>query len=107
MKKINCFDNINVNEKGITVLENDIEIFIQFEECAKNYAKEKSMQESKCVALRDITKCTYVFYTSPKTILVFRGSFLKYLRYGKSATDKFIGLQKKIEEYGYISYDLS
>lgn len=107
MNIISCFDNVTVNEIGVTITENEIKTCIKFNECARNYAKEKSIQESKCVALRDITKCTFVFYTSPKTVLIFRGGFLKYLRCGKTATDKFIELQKKIEKYGYVSYDLS
>lgn len=107
MNKINCFDNLIVNEAGITVIENSVKTFIAFDECAINYAKEKSIQESKCVALRDITKCEFVFFTSPKTVLVFKGGFLKYIRCKKTAIDKFIDLQRKIEEYGYTSYDLS
>ncbi len=107
MKRISCFNNVTVNEIGVTIIENGIKTCIRFNECAKNYAKEKSIQESKCVALRDITKCTFVFYTSPKTILIFKGGVLKYLRCGKTATDKFISLQKEIEKYGYTSYDLS
>lgn len=107
MNRISCFDNVTVNETGVTIIENGIETCIRFNECARNYAKEKSIKDSKCVALRDIMKCEYVFYTSPKTVLIFRGGFLKYLKCGKTATDKFMELQKEIENYGYVSYDLS
>ena len=80
---------------------------INFEECAKNYAKENSLENSRCVATRDITKLTFTFYTQPKIGLVFKKHFFKDLVSGKSAVSKFLELQKAINKYGFTSYDLS
>ena len=43
----------------------------------------------------------------PQTIIIFKRNFLKALIVGKSATGKFLELQKAIIENGYTSYDLS
>ena len=52
---------------------------INFEECAKNYDKENSLENSRCVATRDITKPAFTFYTLPKTVVVFKKRFFKDL----------------------------
>lgn len=97
MKRISCYDNVTVNEIGVTIIENGIKTCIRFNECANNYAKEKSIQESKCVALRDITKRTFVFYTSPKTILIFKASVLKYLRCQKRQRINLLACRRKLK----------
>ena len=98
---------VSVDQWGIKVKNKKTEVFITFEECAKNYANEKLIEESKCVATRDITRLTFTFYTSPKIKLIFRKQFFKDILSGKTATGKFIDLQNEINKYGYTSYDLS
>lgn len=107
MSNITCFEVVNINDSGITVKSGKTNIKICFDECAKNYAEEKSLKNSRCVAARDITKLTFTFYTDPKISVVFKKHFLKDLFSEKSAVNKFIELQKAINKYGYTSYDLS
>lgn len=107
MKIITCYNIIDVSEKGIVLghPKNNINIF--FDDCAKNYAKEKGVKSSKCVATRNIATLSFTFYTQPKTKVVFKKCFIKNLISGKSAVRKFFDLQKAIVGAGYTSYDLS
>lgn len=98
---------VSINGSEITIKNEKTDIKIRFEECAKNYADENSLKNSKCVATRDITKLTFTFYTSPKIDVVFKRRFFKDLFSGKSAVRKFLNLQKAINQCGYTSYDLS
>ena len=103
MSNIICFEIVNINSLGITVKSGKTDIKICFDECAKNYANENSLENSRCVA----TKLTFTFYTQPKIRVVFKKHFFKDLVSGKSAVSKFLELQKAINKYGYTSYDLS
>ena len=107
MSNIICFEIVNINSSGITVKSGKTDIKICFDECAKNYANENSLENNKCVATRDITKLTFTFYTQPKIRVIFKKHFFKDLVSGKSAVSKFLKLQKAINKYGYTSYDLS
>lgn len=107
MSNIICFEIVNINSSGITVKSGKTDIKICFDECAKNYANENSLENSRCVATRDITKLTFTFYTHPKIKVVFKKHFFKDLFSGRSAVSKFLELQKAINKYGYTSYDLS
>lgn len=107
MNDINCFELVDINETGIIVKSGKTIINISFDECAKNYADERSIEASRCIATRDITELTFTFYTRPKIRVVFKKHFIKDLLPGKSAVSKFLKLQKAINRYGYNSYDLS
>ena len=107
MNEIVFSELVSVDQFGIKVKNKKTEVFINFEECAKNYANEKLVEESKCVATRDITRLTFTFYTFPKIKLIFRKHFFKDVLGGKTATGKFMDLQNEINRYGYTSYDLS
>ncbi len=107
MSSIVYVETVNINSLGITVKSRKTDIEIRFDECAENYAKENSLENSRCVATRDITKLAFTFYTHPKIIVVFKKRFFKDLLLGKSAVSKFFELQKEINKYGYTSYDLS
>lgn len=102
-----CDELLDVSSSGLTIKCNNSDMFISFEECAKNYANEKFLENSSCIATRDITKLTFTFYTQPKIRVVFKNYFFKDLFSGKSAVSKFLELQKAINKYGYTSYDLS
>ena len=104
MSNIICFEIVNINSLGITVKSGKTDIKICFDECAKN---ENSLENSRCVATRDITKLTFTFYTQPKIRVIFKKHFFKDLVSGKSAVSKFLELQRAINKYGYTSYDLS
>ena len=107
MGNIVCFEIVNINSLGITAKRGKTDIKICFNECVKNYANENSLENSRCVAIRDITKLTFTFYTQPKIRVVFKKHFFKDLFSGKSAVSKFLDLQNAINKYGYTSYDLS
>ncbi len=107
MNNIICFEIVNINSSGITVKSGKTDIKIRFDECAKNYANENFLENSRCVATRDITKLTFTFYTQPKIRVIFKKHFFKDLVSGRSAFSKFLELQKAINKYGYTSYDLS
>lgn len=107
MNEIICSEIIDINSSGFILKHKKTSVFISFDECSRNYANEKSVEMSKCVATRDITKLTFTFYTNPKTEIVFKKNFLKDLFSGKSAVGKFLDLEKIINKYGYTSYDLS
>ena len=72
MSNIICFEIVNINSTGITAKNGKTDIKICFEECAKNYANENALADSRCVATRDITKLIFTFYTHPKIELVFK-----------------------------------
>ena len=65
-------DMAEIGPAGITVKSGGTDVVIRFEECARNYAREKALQTSRCVAERDITRLTFVFYTEPKLRAVFK-----------------------------------
>lgn len=107
MSNIICFEIVHINSSGITVKSGKTDIKICFEECVKNYANENSLENSRCVATRDITKRTFTFYTQPKISVVFKKHFFKDLFSAKPAVRRFLELQKEINKCGYTCYDLS
>lgn len=107
MKTIICRNIIGVTKEGLTLESAKEKIYISFEDCAKNFFLEHGDEYQKCVATRDVTTLSFTFYTTPKTNVVFKSSFIKNLFVGKSAVHKFLDLQKAIVEVGYTSYDLS
>lgn len=107
MNDIVCFEMMEMNHAGLTLKHKSANVFINFAQCAENFANEKALEINNCVATRDITKLTFTFYTNPKIKMVFKKNFLKALFSGKSAVRKFLDLQKAMNSFGYTSYDLS
>ena len=106
MNNVIFYKVIDATKEGIT-LESDIKrIYIDFNDCAKNYSLEKG-KKCNCVADRDITSLSFTFYTNPKTNVVFKIKKTKKLVSGKSSIRAFLDMQKAIVEAGYTSYDLS
>ena len=106
MNNVICHKVIDVTKEGITLESDGEKIYIDFDDCVKNFSLEKG-KVCKCVATRDITTLSFTFYSQPKTNVVFKRNFFKELMAGKSAASKFLDLQKAIVEAGYTSYDLS
>ena len=106
MYNIICHNVIDVTKEGITLESGREKIYINFDDCIKNFSLEKGKEFCKCVATRDITTLSFTFYTQPKTNVVFKRSF-KDLITGKTAKSKFFAMQKAIAKVGYTSYDLS
>lgn len=102
-----CDEILDIDSSGLTIKCNNTDIFISFDECVKNYADENSLENSRCVATRDITNLVFTFYTQPKIRVVFKKHFFKDLISGKSAVSKFLELQKAVGKYGYTGCDLS
>lgn len=102
-----CCDVIPVGREEILLISRNMDIHIRLEECAKNYAREHSIQMSRCVAERDITHLSFTFYTIPKTRIAFKPHTLKGLIGKKSGISRFIELQELINQCGYSSYDIS
>ncbi len=107
MNEIFYIELVDVNQSGLTIKSESTDIYISFEECSKNYANENSLESSKCIATRDITKLTFTFYTNEKIRVVFKKNFFRDFFSRKSAVNKFLELQKTINNCGYVSYDLS
>lgn len=107
MNGIICHNIIDITKEGIMLESQKERIYVCFDKCAKNFSLEKGNEYSRCVATRDVTTLSFVFYTQPKTKVVFKKCFLKDLITGKSAVSKFFDLQKAIVEAGYTSYDLT
>lgn len=84
--------------------------FINFRECAYNFSSING-GSGKCVAERDITGSNpyFAFYTAPKTTHVFflrKGKICEFFS-RKNTEKRFRILKKKIESYGFSTYDLS
>ena len=107
MNNIICHNIIDVTREGIMLESAREKIYIDFNDCVKNFSLEKGSDFCKCVATRDITTLSFTFYTHPKINVVFKRSFFKDLIAGKSAASKFLDMQKAIVAVGYTSYDLS
>lgn len=107
MNNIICDNVIDITRKGMTIESAKEKLYINFDDCARNFSLEKGKEFCKCVATRDVTTLSFTFYTQPKTNIVFKRNFLKELITGKSAVSKFFDMQKAIIAVGYTSYDLS
>ncbi len=82
--------------------------FINFRECAYNWQQVKG-GKGTCIAERDITGSnpSFTFYTAPKTTHIFflPKSKIKELFSKRNTFQRFHDLKKKIESFGYRTYD--
>ena len=83
--------------------------FIDFNECADTYMKAHATNESKCIGERDITDSSFTFYTLPKPTMI---RFIEKGRFAelfakKNTRQRIYELQKKINEFGYKTFDMS
>ena len=102
-----CYKILGGNREGVTLKRKGGTVFINFLECAENYAREHSLKESRCVADRDAAGGTFTFFTNPKVKVVFPKGILAWLFTGKSAYRQFCSLQNLILTCGFTSYDRS
>ena len=107
MNNLIFYNYTDLNNIGIVFESNNQKHFVRFEECARNYAIEKGVKSSTCVASRDIQTLTFVFHTNPKTILIFKKMSIKNILRCKSAASRFRSLQKAITNAGYTTFDMS
>ncbi len=97
----------DITPKGI-LLKNHI--LIEFEVCIKNYKEVNGLEkDTLCVGERNITDLSFMFYTSPKPVIII---FIKRNKiselFSKNNTyQRFHDLQKKIIQCGYRTFDMS
>ena len=106
MEDIICYKLLEVDDVGVTLSYKSKQIRVIFEECTKNYAEENSIESSKCVADRDIRNRLFIFYTIPKTKVIFGKVGLARI-FRRASLKSFLSLQRAISQYGYTSFDLS
>lgn len=82
------------------------EVVIPLNECARNYSVENNIN-SLCVATRDITNLSFVFYMNPKITVVLKKNWFRRLFTGRSAIKLFLDIERAITELGYTSFDLT
>ena len=84
---------------------------IDFEECAKNFAKKYPISSNRCIGERNTQKGYFLLFTSGlQTKIVFRKAFVfsfqNYLLHG-TKQQRFLQLQKLIAQTKYTTYDLT
>ena len=81
--------------------------FLLLKDCITPGNAQHGRNSHKGVGTRDITKLTYTFYSTPPIRIVFAKGILSYIRTGKTATQRFLQIQKELNSLGYHTYDLS
>ena len=101
------YDIINITSKGIALKNGAL---INFDECTKKYKETHALGENiLCVGERDITDLSFMFYSSPKPIMIkfVENNKIIELFSKRNTHQRFHDLQKRIIEYGYRTYDMS
>ena len=85
---------------------------IDFDVCATNYKAEHESSSGNCIGERKMDKYCFVFYTSGiKTKIVFKkmhvSNLFRYHLLSGSKANRFLHLQKLIDETRHTTYDLS
>ena len=85
---------------------------IDFAVCATNYKIEHESESDNCIGKRKMDENYFIFYTSGiKTKIVFKrmfvGNFFQYHLLIGSTANRFLKLQKLINETRYTTLDLS
>ena len=85
---------------------------IDFDVCATNFKAEHESSSGNCIGERNMEEGYFVFYTSCiKTKIVFKkmhvGNLFRYHLLSGSKTNRFLKLQKLINETKYTTYDLA
>lgn len=75
---------------------------IFFQECVMNFSRAYPESRSKCVAERNLyaPKPYFEFYTCGKSMIV------QFDEPGRQGQKAFLDFQKRLESYGYTTYDL-
>ena len=102
-----CFsenDIMGISKEGISL--NPFR-FVNFKECAYNF-KQIGGGSGKCVGERKITDLSFVFYTSPKPVMIKfieKNKFIEFIT-KENTISRFHKLQKQIVKYGYTTRDM-
>ena len=84
-------------------------VFIDFAVCAENLKKQNPQSGGKCVGEHKITDFSFTFFASPKPIMIKfiqRNKLIEF--FSKNNTlHRFHSLQRKINDFGFTTYDIS
>ncbi len=95
-------DIVAVNKEGILLNDGNL---INFRLCAENFKEAHKNSIGKCIAERIAP--TFIFYTKPKPTKL---TFLhrnKIIELFSPTRNRVYALQRKIEQYGFRTWDLS
>ncbi len=95
-----------ITRKGIS-LKNGV--FIDFSVCAENFKKANPKSSGKCVGEREITDWSFTFYANPKPIMIIftpRNKLIEFFSVNDTIK-RFHSLQRKINDFGYTTYDMT
>ena len=88
-----------IDNSGI-LFENGLSIF--FEECRKNFSRVYPESRGNCIAERSATANPpyFEFYTCGKSMVIL------FDRAGKDTQREFVEFQRRLERFGFTTYDL-
>lgn len=100
---------VEITETGICFRQSnkDKSYNVSFSECAKNFCNENGKRSRTCVAHRDITSFSYVFFSSPKLVVSFKRKRLNTPFSRWRAWKRFHKVRNAIADAGYSTYDMS
>ena len=97
---------VKIEREGVLLRGGSGDAYVSFAECARNFQVEQG-GDGRCVAERDASRMTFLFYSRPRARLELGGRFWRDLLRGGSAVREFRALQAAIERFGYKSCDMT
>ena len=95
MKSLKVYSAIKYFGKNEIVLKEEAnEKTVLFSECVFNYRKITGRSNSNCVAIRDVTKNRFVFFSQPLTVLQFKRKNLFDIFWKQRAHTAFLQVEK-------------
>lgn len=94
----------DISREGAIFVNGTNKVYVNFDDCIKNFNNEFGAQSKACVATRCVHNYSYTFFTNPKTIICLkkRGILSRYF-----STKRFHLLQKRLLVFGLTTYDMS
>lgn len=95
-----------INQESI-VLKNGM--VINFAVCVENFKKVKPESSGRCVGEREITDLSFTFYADPRPIMIqfIPRNKLVELFLSNNTVMRFYAFQRKIYDFGYVTYDMT
>ncbi|MHB1484625.1 MAG: hypothetical protein ACYCYI_08160 [Saccharofermentanales bacterium] len=99
-------DILSIDNNGITYSNG----FINFIECASNYALFNNIEKSICVGTRDITGSNpcFDFFTNNRITEIFflpKSKFIEFFN-KQNTLQRFHNFNKTIQSFGFTTYDM-
>lgn len=95
-----------ITPKGISLRNG---MFIEFSVCAENFKNMNPQSGGKCIGEREITERSFTFYAAPKPIKIKflpRNKLIEFFS-ANGMVKRFRSLQRRINEFGYSTYDIT